>query len=75
LARFGSGTWLKYQAGSCRAGSVSPMEANTALLPGSSGRPSTADQKAAIFSTSSQSKVMLPTLARMASSLVPGDDR
>jgi len=45
------------------------------LLPSSTGRPSTADQKAASFSTSSQSKVMLPILAAMASSLVRGEDR
>src|SRR5438034_7796024 len=75
LARLGSGTLLKYQAGSCRSASAPPMEANNSLLPLSSGRPSTADQKAAIFGTSSQSKVMLPILAAMASSLVRGQDR
>jgi hypothetical protein len=51
------------------------MEANNSLLPLSSGRPSTADQKAAIFSTLSQSKLMLPILVAMASSLVGASDR
>jgi hypothetical protein len=57
------GHFIEYQAGSRRAASVPPIEANHSLLPLSSGRPSTADQKVAIFSTSSQSKAMLPILA------------
>jgi hypothetical protein len=71
LARFGSGTFSKYQAGSSRAASPPPMEANSSLLPLSTGRPSTADQNAATFSTSSQSTAMLPILAAMAASPLP----
>ena len=75
LAWFGSGTLLKYHAGSGRFASAPPMEAKSLLLPLLSGRPSTADRKAAIFGTSSQSKVMLPILAALASSLVCDEDR
>jgi hypothetical protein len=65
FACFDSGTSAKYQAASLLAASVPPIEAHTALLVESSGRSSTADQKVATFSTSSQSKAMLPILAVM----------
>jgi hypothetical protein len=51
--------------------SAPPIEASTSLLPSSSGRPSTADQNAATFSTSSQSKATLPILAAMTTSGTP----
>jgi len=75
LACFGSGTLLKYQAGSRRSPPAPPMEAKNSLLPLSSERPSIADQKAASFSTSSQSKAMLPVLAAMASFPARGKNR
>ena len=39
-----------------------PIEACTSLLPLSRGRPSAADQNVAVFNTSSQSRLMLPSL-------------
>src|ERR1039458_1162981 len=73
--RFGSGTLLKYHAGSARSPSAPPIEAKTSLLPASSrepllpassGRPSRADQKFATLKTSPQSKAILPTFTTMA---------
>src|ERR1700722_6665054 len=63
LADFFSGTFSKYHAGSVLSGSSPPIEAKPGLPPGSSGRPSTSDQKPPILRASSQSTLMLITRA------------
>src|SRR5487761_2473120 len=65
---FSSGTFSKNQAGLDRSASLRPMEQYSEFAPSSNGSPSTRDQIVPSTSASSQSKVMLPIRADMASS-------